>query len=335
MKVLMLVSPKERASLAQAPGLPAFDASQIGDHVADAHLCVLGYGEEIRAHCSLWWNEAPPMATHRIGAIGHYASVDDEAAGILLGAAARHLREKACTLAVGPMNGNTWRRYRFVTDAGPNGSAEPPFFLEPTNPPEWSRQFEQAGFKPLAEYYSALNTNLDRRDERIALIAARLEELGVSIRSAQKADLRDQLKRIYGVSCIAFRRNFLYTELPEQAFVAQYLPLLDRIQPELVLLAERDGDLLGYLFAIPDLAQAARGQAIDTFIIKTVAILPESSHRGLGSLLVARAHQAGHHLGYTRAIHALMHEDNISCNISNHYAAIMRKYTLYSRELEP
>lgn len=335
MKVVTVDSPQQLSALAQAPGLPPFDARLIAAHSADAHLCALGSAGEIRAYCSLWWKEAPPLAMHCIGAIGHYASVDGDAAAPLLVEAARLLRENGCTVAVGPMDGNTWRRYRFVTDPGRAEAAEPPFFLEPANPPEWPRQFEQAGFTRLAKYYSALNTDLDRHDERIAPIASRLEDAGVSVRSSRNTDLRDQLKRIYAVSRISFTRNFLYTELSESAFIKQYLPLLDRIRPELLLLAESGGDLVGYLFAIPDLAQDARSQAIDTFIIKTVAILPEPSLRGLGGLLVARAHEAGRRLGYRRAIHALMHEDNVSRNISSHYATTMRKYTLYSRELEP
>ena len=36
-----------------------------------------------------------------------------------------------------------------------------------------------------------------------------------------------QLKRIYRVSRIAFAGNFLYTELPEEAFIAQYAGLLE------------------------------------------------------------------------------------------------------------
>jgi GNAT superfamily N-acetyltransferase len=334
MNVVTVVSPQQRSALAQAPGLPPFDPGQIAGHAADLHLCALGQSGEIRAYCSLWWKETPPHAAHRVGAIGHYAAIDGDAATALLADAIRFLSENDCTKAVGPMDGNTWRRYRFVIEAGSSDAAEPPFFLEPANPPEWPRQFEQAGFTRLAEYYSALNTHLDRNDERIAPIAARLHEAGVQVRSGLNTDLREQLKRIYAVSRISFTRNFLYTELPESAFVAQYLPLLDRIQPELVLLAESGGDLVGYLFALPDFAQAARGQAIDTFIIKTVAILPEPGLRGLGGLLVARAHEAGYQLGYKRAIHALMHEDNVSRNISGHYATTMRKYALYSRELE-
>jgi GNAT superfamily N-acetyltransferase len=334
MKVITVVSPQQRSALAQASGLPPFDVKQIAGHAADAHLCAIAAGGEVGAYCSLWWKETPTLVAHRVGAIGHYACVDDDAAAALLAEAARLLRENGCTMAVGPMDGNTWRRYRFVTDPGPAEATQPPFFLEPANPPEWPRQFEKAGFTRLAEYYSALNTDLGRHDGRIAPIAARLEDAGVSVHSSRNTDLRDQLKRIYAVSRISFTRNFLYTELSQSAFIEQYLLLLDRIQPELLLLAESGGELVGYLFAIPDLAQGARGEAIDTFIIKTVAILPEPRLRGLGGLLVARAHETGRLLGYARAIHALMHEGNVSRNISSHYAITMRKYALYSRELE-
>ncbi len=333
MKVVTIRSTRERSLLSTASQLPSFQARQIEDHAADAHLCALGSKAEIRAHCSVWWREAPPMAGHRIGAIGHYASMADDASAALLEEAVRQLRENGCTLAVAPMDGNTWRRYRFVTDFSAQEHAEPPFFLEPANPPEWPTQFEQAGFTSLAEYYSALNSHLDRPDDRVAPIAARVQANGISIRAARRSELPLELKRIYALTCVAFTRNFLYTELPEAAFLAQYVPVLQHIRPELILLAEQGSALVGYLFAIPDFAQAARVSTIDTFVIKTVAILPESRLRGLGGLLVSRAHLAGRELGFKRAIHALMHEDNVSRHISNRYATTMRRYTLYSREL--
>jgi hypothetical protein len=53
----------------------------------------------------------------------------------------------------------------------------------------------------------------------------------------------------------------------------------------------------------------------------------------LGTLLVSRAQQFGRELGFQRCVHALMFQDNISLNISRHYATVMRKYTLYSKDL--
>jgi GNAT superfamily N-acetyltransferase len=318
----------EIARFSATTSLPHFNAGDFDSQRADLHLCALGENGEIQTRCSLWWKESPKHEPHRVGAIGHYAAANDAAAKAVLTEAEKYLREAGCTLAVGPMNGNTWRNYRFVTDQGD----QPPFFLEPTNPPEWPTQFVQAGFLALASYFSAINSDLARSDPRIKASEQKMAAAGVTIRSAH-SDLRQELRGIYGVSRIAFQKNFLYTELPQQDFAAMYEPVLPRTRPELVLIAERHGQCVGYLFAIPDLAQSARGQSIDTFIIKTVAILPEAELRGLGSLLVARAQQVGHGLGFRRCIHALMFENNISLNISRHYASTMRKYTLYSKDL--
>jgi GNAT superfamily N-acetyltransferase len=327
MRVVHCSKASEIGALVPAASLPRFNPAEFDTQHADSHICAVSEKGDVLARCSLWWNHVPGYESHRLGVIGHYAATDD-AAGEVLAAAQDRLRLAGCSLAVGPMNGNTWRSYRFVTERG----EEPPFFLEPANPSEWPLHFERAGFSPLASYFSALNSDLSRPDPRMAAIESRIADAGVSIRSAG-ADLRNEMQKIYAVSQVSFRQNFLYTEIPEAEFISMYEPVFPAVRSELVLIAERAGQCVGYLFAIPDLAQKARGLDVDTFIIKTVSILPQPEIRGLGTVLVARAQQLGHEMGFGRCIHALMFEDNISLNISRHYAAIMRKYTLYSREL--
>jgi GNAT superfamily N-acetyltransferase len=321
-------SASEIVSMGHSDQLLCFNASDFESQRADLHLCALADNGDVLARCSLWWREAPPYQQHRVGTIGHYAATNDAAASAVLSEAQARLRPAGCTIAIGPMNGNTWRSYRFVTEAGDRL----PFFLEPANPPEWPNQFLQVGFSPLASYFSALNNDLSQHDPRMPEVAERMADVGVTIRSAD-SDLRRELSAIYGVSRISFKNNFLYTELPESAFAAMYEPVLPHTRPQLVLLAEQRGECVGYLFAIPDFAQAARREAVDTFIIKTVAVLPHAELHGLGSLLVAQAQEIGRGLGFRRCIHALMFENNVSLNISRHYASVMRKYTLYSKEL--
>jgi len=328
MRVIQAADSSEIGRMAVAPTLPHFDAADFQRHRADLHLCALSENGEVQARCSLWWNEVPAYEQHRLGVVGHYAAVHDDAAAAVLTAAQERLRASSRTLAIGPMNGNSWRSYRFVTQRG----EQPPFFLEPANPSEWPLQFERAGFLPLAVYFSALNLELSLPDPRIDAIEKKMADAGVAIRSAN-SDLRTELKKIYAVSHVSFRNNFLYTEIPEAEFISMYEPLLPVARPELVLIAEKAGQCVGYLFAIPDLAQKARGAYVDTFIIKTVSILPQPELRGLGTLLVARAQQLGLELGFRRCIHALMFENNTSLKISRHYAAVMRKYTLYSKDL--
>jgi len=327
--VKTLHTPGERGTLPNTPDLPPFDATLLASQRPDLHLCAVSDAEIVEAQASLWWTNSPRYGSQRVGVIGHYASASDEAAARLLAAALGVLAEQGCTLAIGPMDGNTWRRYRFVVEAG----GEPPFFLEPTNAPEWPTQWQRAGFTPFAQYVSALNSDLTQKDSRVLRVAVRMDRLGVRIRAIRLPELQTDLVRIYRLSQVAFAHNFLYTELPQADFLAQYEKIVPYLRPELLLLAERGNDLVGFTFAIPDLAQAARGEPIDTFLLKTLAILPDPALAGLGALMAERVQQEGSRLGFRRCIHALMHEKNVSLNTSLRYGSVMRRYALFSREI--
>jgi predicted N-acetyltransferase YhbS len=135
------------------------------------------------------------------------------------------------------------------------------------------------------------------------------------------------------VASEAFRDAFLYTPLGRERFKQLYLPLREVIDPELVLIATRDGATAGFVFALPDLRQRERSAVIDTAIIKTVAVSRSAGVRGLGTLLVQLAHERAHRRGYRQVIHALMHETNISRNISARFAKPIRRYALLAKHL--
>lgn len=292
----------------------------------DAHALVRT-GDEISARASLWWKSVPTLEGRRLGLIGHYASNNDRGAEELLRGCVKELRGHGCTLAVGPIDGNTWRRYRFVTERGD----EPPFLLEPDNPDSYPAQWTRAGFTALATYFSARAEDLTRDDPQVTRAAERMRERGVVIRPLDRARFEEELRVIHSVSTRSFVQNFLYTPISEIEFIAQYSAIRERIVPELVLLAELGGELLGYVFAVPNWVGASNGP-VRSVIVKTVAVLPERRCAGLGTVLVQEAHHAARVLGYTRAIHALMHETNNSLNLSARYATPFRRYTLYAKE---
>ncbi|MCB0166659.1 MAG: GNAT family N-acetyltransferase [Anaerolineae bacterium] len=312
------------------PHLPHLDPQATAAHQADAHWLLLDRQQTIVARCSLWWRQTPDYSGHRPGLIGHYAAVDHSASAQLLQLSCTQLAAKNCTMAIGPMDGNTWRRYRLVVER----SDVPPFFLEPDNPYDWPDHFTAGGFTVLSNYVSAITDDLIHLNSRLNPIARRAANRGISIRALNLDDLDADLHRIYSVSTAAFARNFLYTPITETEFVAMYRPLRPYLQPELILIAEQAGQPIGFIFALPDLEQARRGQPIDTVIIKTVAVCPSRQTGGLGSLLVACCQQIAHGLGYSRAIHALMHEANDSCNISRRcHSNVIRRYALFGRTL--
>jgi GNAT superfamily N-acetyltransferase len=297
-------------------------------HAPDRHLVLVQHGEAV-ARCSCWWTAAPLLTGQRLGVIGHYAAADAASGRALLTHACGVLSSAGCTAAAGPLDGSTWRNYRFVVDRG----SEPPFFLEPDNPDDWPSHWVDAGFAPLAHYTSAMNSDLAIDDPRTGACVARLGDAGIRIRPFDAARPDDELRRIYRLSVAAFSGSFLNRPIAEAEFLARNRTVVPFVRPGLVLVAEREGDLVGYIFALPDMSQAARGEPVLTVIIKTVAVSPDLAGQGLGSVLVDRVQQRAREMGFTRAIHALMHETNVSRQISSRYGRTIRRYALYSRPL--
>jgi GNAT superfamily N-acetyltransferase len=303
----------------ERPGLP--DGAQA--------QCLVDDAEDA---CSLWWKDTPAYANHRVGLIGHFSAANEQAGVALLEAACSRLRQEGCTLAIAPMDGNTWRRYRVVTGNGAPPE-EPPFFLEPRNPAYWPSCFERGGFGPLARYYSSLVQGPLPPDERVTRVAQRAATQGYRIESAASISHDELLHRIYAMSVEIFTGNFLYSPQSWDDYVAQYSRIVPVVRPEFVLLCTRNGEDAGFLFAIPDAAQTQRGVSVDTLIIKTAGVLPAHQGRGLGSVLTQAAHQAAWGAGYRRVIHALMHEANQSNEILSANARRIREYILFSRTL--
>ena len=317
------------AGFEQEPALAPFDITLLDRQHAEAHLVATRAGR-ITARCSCWVRAAPPCPAAQPGIIGHFAAVDESAATAVLVAAENFLRHAGCSLAIGPMDGNTWRRYRWVTEQGD----EPPFFMEPVNPPEYPLWWEHAGFEPLTRYQSALITELSGRDERMERVRARLHDEGVVIRPLDPLQFESDLRHMFTVSLTSFARNFLYTPLAEADFFAQYVPYRDKIRPEFVLLALQGATCVGFAFCSPDFLRRPVGGPSDTLILKTLAVLPGRAYAGLGNLFVELVHRAAHAAGMTRVIHALSAAQNSVINITARYGRVMRRYTLFSHPLQ-
>jgi GNAT superfamily N-acetyltransferase len=302
------------------------DAPTAARHAPGAHWVGVRDGVAV-ARASLWWDDLPAWPDERLGFIGHSAAADLDAGRALLIHAAAELARRGCTLAVGPIDGSTWRSYRLVVDRGDR----PPFFLEPQNPDDWPGHFREAGFGEFARYTSAGAAAGHEAPPSIAAAEARLHDAGYRIRPLDPAAIDRELAHLYAVSMASFARNLLFAPIAREEFTGQYAAILPKVDPRLVLLAERGGETAGYVFAIPDLLEAARTGTAETLIVKTLAVHPGHAGAGLGGVLTDRCQRAGAALGFTRVIHALMLDTNVSQRISQRYGQTFRRYALFSR----
>jgi len=327
MNVVRVNDPVQVEQHQQPAEWPRLTAAELVAHAPDATWLVMR-GELVAARASAWWSTAPALPGESLGAVGHFAAADREAALLVLDTACAALRARGATLAVGPMDGNTWRRYRLVVDAG----TEPPFFLEPSNPPDWPRWFADAGWTRHSEYVSSVNDDLSREDPASAAKARALAKRGVVMRELRVDDYDAELRRIYSIARVSFAGAYLYTPIEEDEFVAQYSAARPAIVPSLVTIAEHDGIPVGFCFCIPDVNERAQGRPQRTAILKTFAVLP--GYTGLGGALADRTHAEARRLGFTRVIHALMHVSNDrSRALSKRSAHEIRRYALFERRV--
>lgn len=327
MKAVRVGDPNDLASASAPADWPALSAADIAATRPDASW-VGREGNQLVARCSAWWREAPQLDGERVGVIGHFATTSARATQVVLDAVLAEMSASGMTLAIGPMDGSTWRRYRFVTDLG----HEPHFFLEPQNPREWPGWWTDCGWNVHTEYVSTVAEDLGQVDPGATAKARVLSRRGVRLRSIDLERYDEELRGIFAVASEAFARNYLYTPLDEASFRAQYSQMRSVIRPDLVTIAEADGECVGFFFAIPDLAEAQRGGAVRTAIAKTFAV--RQGFAGLGGVLAQHVHETAGALGYERMVHALIHVGNDrSRSLSLRRAREIRRYALFERRL--
>ena len=263
------------------------------------------------------WRDVPSWDGRRTAAVGDFTCEDAEAGARLLAEAATHLAAQGFQAVVGPMNGDTWAKHRLVAES----DGRPPFLMEPANPPHYPSAFERAGWSVIGRYASAEGPLPDT-------VAPATSPPGIALSPFDLTQAEAELADLHRVSLAAFTRGFLYRPLSREAFVAQYRPVLARLDPELVVMArDETGALQGFLFAIPDLADPSSDRAV---ILKTYASLQP----GLGSSLARRFYAQAASRGYQRVIHALMHDDNLSARHSDRLGAtVFRRYALWGQIL--
>lgn len=244
------------------------------------------------------------------------------------------LKKEGIETIIGPLNGTTWNTYRYVTEKG-NGR---PFLLEPWNEDYSVSLFEKLDFKHLAGYISTVmegmnsngRKNLNKKIEKLKKFDYYKD---IKVESAENKDLMAVLNKVYDLTVEAFKNNFLYSELEREIFLKMYLSYEDKIIKKFFKMLYLGDELIGYVFGIPDYAELGYKGKIDTIILKTIAVSPIYNGKGMGYILINSLVEEAEKEGYENVIYALMHQSNVSKNIGLLLGNMLRKYTLFIKEL--
>ena len=297
------------------------------------------YEGKLTARCSIWTEPKmlfAPSASElglrttgaelKVGYIGHYAATSLKAGLELLELAEFELKKRGCNTVFGPIDGSTWKRYRLISQS----CGERIFSLEPVNPLSWNKHFTDAGFTAVKSYGSTINRQLDRKDPESKTIKTRLDRQGIKLRSLNKTDLSHDLEGVFRVTMEAMQNNFLFSPIDRASFMKEQMRLTSFADPELVVIAEKEDKVVGYLFAYPDQNSAAFQPRL---VMKTIARSQDDKLKGLGRLLFQEVHSRAHEKGFREAVHALYANGNKASEISSIYGETIRTYALYGKAI--
>ena len=284
-----------------------------------------------KGSATCYYSNTPEVDGKHIGAIGELKIDGNEVGLELLNRCEEIFREKGISKIVAPMNGNTWKQYRTIKQT----SDEPPFLMENVSPIEFNEIFETAGYYETGTYTSTKGKIENYyNDEVLDEIDRIIQNEGITIRTLDKNNGVEDLRKIYNVSVESFARNPFYTPIDEIDYLEQYTSYLDKVDEDFILLAEKDGKEIGFLFAIPNLIEMQTMGKIDSLILKTIAVLPEYENLGLGNAMTRIIARKAIDKGYKNWIFAFMYKDNTSQKLAERNGThTIREYALYGKDI--
>jgi GNAT superfamily N-acetyltransferase len=190
----------------------------------------------------------------KVGFFGFFESVDDQAvANALLSAAADWCRSRGHDVLRGPASFSVNDECGLLVD----GFETPPTLMMPHNPRYYVPLLERAGFakaKDLWVYQGGTEEDYVPVPERLARGTELIRQRqGITLRSLNMRDFEGEVERIKELYNAAWEKNWGFVPMTEHEIdhlAEQFKPV---VIPELVPMAEKDGKLIGFGIALPDL----------------------------------------------------------------------------------
>lgn len=290
----------------------------------------------------------------KVGFFGFFeCGYDHEAANALFDAAATWIRARGMDTLRGPASFSTNDECGLLVD----GFDTPPTLMMPHNAPYYTRLFDAAKFKKakdLLVYRGGYESSYIPVPERLARGTELIQKRqGITIRPLNMADFDAEVARIKKVYNAAWEKNWGFVPMTEHEIdhlAEQFKPV---VVPDLVMFAEKDGEVAGFGLVMPDLNQVFRrhrsGRLTPALLadllfsmkmkritrcrIMLLGILPEWRGKGIDAMLY-------HYIWTTSAKHGItwgeagwILEDNPAMNagLEKMEFTVYKTYRMYDR----
>jgi len=287
------------------------------------------------------------------GFFGFFDVIDDySVAKELLDTALNWLRDRELEKVIGPENYSTNETCGMLVE----GFDMPPVIMMPYNKEYYPKYLEQYGFSKKIDLL-AYRFTPEERPEKLAkigkLIDQRLESRGITIRSLDMKKFDREIPEIFRVYNNAWEKNWGFVPMTEEEFWHTAKDLKQIADPDFVMIAEKDGQTIGYSLSIPDFNQVLkkikRGRLfpwglfkllyyknrIDSVRVITLGVLEPFRKLGIEASFYARNFKVGKRKGirYGEASWILENNPMMIKGIENINGKLYKRYRLYKMDL--
>jgi GNAT superfamily N-acetyltransferase len=286
-----------------------------------------------------------------VGLFGFLEAEDDpEVFAALMRSACEWLRERGVREVLGPIQHSTNYEAGLLIE----GFGQRPALMMTYNPPYYAPRLEALGLAKAMDLLAYRIVDAGVTDERFRRIAARAKErAGVTLRPLDLRRFDAELESLRQVYNAAWQENWGFVPLTEPEFHAQARDLKRIVRPELVVLAEKEGRVVAFAMALPDInpaLQAVNGRLLPfgwmrlPFLIKrlrgvrvvTLGVLEECRLSGIEASMILEIIDRGRELGFVEAELSWVLETNhaMTKTIEAVGGRLSKRYRLYGAELE-
>jgi GNAT superfamily N-acetyltransferase len=288
--------------------------------------------------------------------IGFFECIDDYAvAEALFDRANTWAREHGLTSLYGTYNLDREDSRGILIE----GRDRPPVSYCGHNPPYYQEFFERYGFQKDGDDGLAFIIKLDLSTPPIQHMMRLADKIrqrkGISVRGGNLKDIDGEIDRIVELQNRGLAHFAGFTPYTRASIEAMVLPMLDILDPELILFAEVDGKTVGWFPGVPnmnellihinglrhpwDALRLLRNSRLkpETLAVKSVAVLPEYWDTGVGVLLFDEMARRASAKGYKWVDLSVTGEDNVDTFplAKRMGGKIYKRYRFYRMKVQP
>lgn len=267
----------------------------------------------------------------KVGFFGFFESINDQnVASKLFDTAGNWLRTKGCDVMRGPMNFSTNDECGLLI----KGFDTPPMVMMIHNKEYYQSLIENAGLDKVMDLFAYIS-DVQPPPDRIKRLSDKLEKRGhFTIRSLNKSNkkaLKKDIETIFEIYTKAWENNWGAVPMTNLEFDHIVKELMPIVAPELVFIAEVDGEPAGFSMSLPDynfVLKKLNGHLFPFGIFKllyyknkipnlrviTMGVIKKFQNRGIDTVFYSKSFEIANKMGYKQGEFSWILENNVMMN---------------------